>query len=493
MIKRNGMRSTTCTVMICFLTVLLLFGLLMPVQNTAMAAQVETVYEPDEDGSLPSETREEPAAADPEAGENEAEPAPSAMAVENTLSGDAAILAVGDISVKNFFYASGLSTNGRYRAKGIYIAPNNDVHILLYLINNANYQDGFYDAMINGMPVTDLSFEFSGVVDVNATFVLPDGTEIPIGDDQEEFTVYRIADINIGQMADALKAGSNTLSIPNTSGGWSILISELVIDTDYTIEKNVVPNKATYGDELLYTISVSNLGNFDLAGVNVYDDVPNGITITGVSEDNINWEDPAFTSGDLILADGLNLADGSSRTYYIKAVVNNDANDGDVIVNTAFTGGSVPRKEATAEVSIEVKVNAAITKIITGNFGDLSREFAFTVTINDGSPVYFNLADGDTKHFTDLRPGDVLKLKEDAGSYEVTVLADEDPISPNDAGEYIITLSNEDTAITVTNHKNIIIDTGINLDSLPYLIILAVVIAGIAVIWIRRRRINSED
>lgn len=37
------------------------------------------------------------------------------------------------------------------------------------------------------------------------------------------------------------------------------------------------------------------------------------------------------------------------------------------------------------------------------------------------------------------------------------------------------------------------VDMGISLDSLPYIIILVIVIAGIAVILIRKRRTNTDD
>ena len=46
--------------------------------------------------------------------------------------------------------------------------------------------------------------------------------------------------------------------------------------------------------------------------------------------------------------------------------------------------------------------------------------------------------------------------------------------------------------ITFTNTKNVIIETGISLDSLPYVLILAGV-AAVAVLFLLRRRRSYED
>ena len=45
---------------------------------------------------------------------------------------------------------------------------------------------------------------------------------------------------------------------------------------------------------------------------------------------------------------------------------------------------------------------------------------------------------------------------------------------------------------TITNNRDIEIETGINLDSLPYLIILTVAIAGLAIFVVRKRLTVNE-
>ena len=47
--------------------------------------------------------------------------------------------------------------------------------------------------------------------------------------------------------------------------------------------------------------------------------------------------------------------------------------------------------------------------------------------------------------------------------------------------------------VTFTNHKVTVPDTGVLLDSLPYVVILAVVVLGAALVIVRRRKHRDDD
>ena len=66
-------------------------------------------------------------------------------------------------------------------------------------------------------------------------------------------------------------------------------------------------------------------------------------------------------------------------------------------------------------------------------------------------------------------------------------LDNETEIDLDEDGYYIIRMGEEDLTITVTNHKDVIIPTGIYTDSLPYLIVLTFVTFALSVIVIRKR------
>ena len=67
------------------------------------------------------------------------------------------------------------------------------------------------------------------------------------------------------------------------------------------------------------------------------------------------------------------------------------------------------------------------------------------------------------------------------------------PVVKNPDDSFTIEVTGSDIVITVTNYRNEIIDTGISLDSLPYILILALATAGLGVGFVRKRNISKED
>lgn len=140
----------------------------------------------------------------------------------------------------------------------------------------------------------------------------------------------------------------------------------------------------------------------------------------------------------------------------------------------------------------EPKVDVTIKKFIRGNFGDLSREFDFTVIVDEDEPIEFKLSHEESKIIEDLPAESVLNLSEVSGSYTVTVKVGEGEILPNQDGSYTITLTDEDITIMVTNNYDVLIDTGVPIDSLPYIIIIAMVLLGLGAMIGRRGRTGEQ-
>ncbi|HZJ82722.1 MAG TPA: VWA domain-containing protein [Clostridia bacterium] len=139
----------------------------------------------------------------------------------------------------------------------------------------------------------------------------------------------------------------------------------------------------------------------------------------------------------------------------------------------------------------EPKVDVTIKKFITGNFGDLTRSFDFTLKVDKDDPIEFALSHNGSELIQGLPADAVLTLTEENGEYDVTVKVDGD-IIPETNGSYTITLTGEDITITVTNNYDVPIDTGVPMDSLPYIIIIGMVVAGLGIMMIRRRRAGNQ-
>ena len=143
-------------------------------------------------------------------------------------------------------------------------------------------------------------------------------------------------------------------------------------------------------------------------------------------------------------------------------------------------------------------VDVTIEKKVTGNLGDHTKKFSFTVTSTEpmeeseitgsytlsegGKIATFSLAHGDSVTLR-VPVGAKLKIKEEAVGYEITIRK---PDNTELNGDYEV-LNAGTQKITVTNHKNVVIDTGIVLDALPYVVLLGIVAVG-AILLLRRRR-----
>lgn len=198
----------------------------------------------------------------------------------------------------------------------------------------------------------------------------------------------------------------------------------------------------------------------------------------------------------------------------------------------------------------KVTSNVTITKQVTGLLGDTNKDFEFRVSItqNDTACTGVTAKKGDQtvslnsftlKHnetvtlenvpigatikVTEVTPGAHYKVSanghdgEQSGSGPVTftyvAVANTPTTTANDTGEAALMLLSmeEDTAvdadgdavaydsgievdnnqIIVTNHCGLIPDTGVLLDTLPYIVILAVVAGGVALLMLRKHR--KED
>lgn len=136
-----------------------------------------------------------------------------------------------------------------------------------------------------------------------------------------------------------------------------------------------------------------------------------------------------------------------------------------------------------------------IAKLVDGNMGNRGEEFTFTVSGNTYTEevTTFKLKHDESKELT-VNIGDTITVTEaESGysvSYEITAEGYTAVSGSGNSVQYTVT-SAADQTITFTNNKTVIIDTGVLLDTLPYIIILVIVAAG-AVLMLKKRS-RRED
>ena len=158
-----------------------------------------------------------------------------------------------------------------------------------------------------------------------------------------------------------------------------------------------------------------------------------------------------------------------------------------------------------------------VAKQVTGNFGDKTREFKFEITFTDANgkalrlvqtdkaPTYSITSDttvGGEKltvlmkdkgeiTLTNVPIGGTLVVTEiEASGYQTSYKIGETESQEGNVARYIV--PENGGTITFINHRNVSPDTGVFVDSLPYILIIACV-AGVAALFLIRRRKKRED
>lgn len=138
--------------------------------------------------------------------------------------------------------------------------------------------------------------------------------------------------------------------------------------------------------------------------------------------------------------------------------------------------------------------NLTVTKLVSGNMYNANDKFTFTVTYGDTTDT-FTLGNNDFSTVSIPVGATVTVTETDSKDYDyalesVTGVA-EDAYTKNDKG-ISFTMPENDVDVVIKNTKDITISTGVLLDTLPYVLILAVVAVG-AVVMVRKRRDRDED
>lgn len=179
-----------------------------------------------------------------------------------------------------------------------------------------------------------------------------------------------------------------------------------------------------------------------------------------------------------------------------------------------FTADTISADTTFYAKYVPASANLTVTKTVTGKLGDTNKAFTFQILDASGNPVTlttgnyefsntngallnngtdgkFTLKDGASITFKNL-PSGQYKVVEDNYSgekYETSYVVDSG--TPVNGQEATVTIGTDAKQIDFTNHRTLEPDLGVLLDTLPYIVILAVVAGGVALLMLRKRR--KED
>lgn len=179
-----------------------------------------------------------------------------------------------------------------------------------------------------------------------------------------------------------------------------------------------------------------------------------------------------------------------------------DFENGTISADTTFYAKYVP-----------ASANLTVSKTVTGMLGDTNKAFNFTITKADGTSANiteaniettdntravwqsngkFTLKNGASITFKNLPSGEYKIVEDDytGEKYETSYVVDSG--TPENGREVSVTIGTDAKTIDFTNRATLLPDTGVLLDTLPYIVILAVVAGGGILLMLRKRRKNDD-
>lgn len=165
---------------------------------------------------------------------------------------------------------------------------------------------------------------------------------------------------------------------------------------------------------------------------------------------------------------------------------------------------------------VPASANLTVTKTVTGKLGDTNKAFTFTITKADGTAANitdtnieiseadrakvewldngkFTLKDGASIIFKNLPSGEYKVIEEDYSGekYDTSWQIGTDGEVYEKNSTATVTIGTTEQTVHFTNHRTLEPDLGVLLDTLPYIVILAVVAGGVALLMLRKHR--KED
>lgn len=180
-----------------------------------------------------------------------------------------------------------------------------------------------------------------------------------------------------------------------------------------------------------------------------------------------------------------------------------------------FVNGTISTDTTFYAKYVPASANLTISKTVTGKLGDTNKAFTFTITKADGTSANiteaniettdntravwqgngkFTLKDGASIIFKNLPSGEYKVIEEDYSGekYDTSWQIGTDGEVYEKNSTATVTIGTTEQTVHFTNHRTLEPDLGVLLDTLPYLVILAVAAGGGILLMLRKRRKNDD-
>lgn len=288
---------------------------------------------------------------------------------------------------------------------------------------------------------------------------LPTGTYVLRESSSQAYTVSPASSNTV----TVTKSATATVGVTNTRKTTSVTAKKVWVDNE---------NQSNHRPDAITLTLTAKSGNTDY---DLSDDINTAVVVNADTDWMTTWNGlPQYA------------LDGTELVYSISESASG-ARVGDLSYYTASPSiGTNGELVITNTLAYE---DVVISKEVNGSLGDRTKSFNFTIAIgSEATPVSFTLKHGESYTVQKVLIGTTVTVTETNDGYSVKNAAGGEIASETDGrAVQTISVSASEHSITFVNVKDVTPDTGIVLDSLPYIVILAVVALGV-VLMVRKRR-----
>lgn len=292
--------------------------------------------------------------------------------------------------------------------------------------------------------------------------------------DPEDYVINDAA-VQLLQYTDVWKDGSVPSNKNLTFVGWKAPNGVIYQPGRYVyVTRNLMQFEAQWSEDAVKLIYNANGGD----GADVTENWARGSNVS--IWDNMDGTTPHFTRENHTLLGWDENPDATTPTYKL--------GQGSITLSKDVTKLYAIWKQDLVELTIK--------KTVSGNMYNANDVFNFTLTYvgKEGSPVEFPLQANGTVTYK-VPVGAKVTVKEIISNGYVPSNGEGTTVTLDSVmrgdGIFNFTMPESNGTLVINNDKTVQVDTGILLDTLPYILILGVVVAG-AVLMIRKRR-NRDD